>query len=67
METKSLSEENKTHNQMKNSSPRSKFLGELVISSGVREVSSWMKGLFLMVFFLILHEVDWSVVVLNLP
>ena len=34
-EVRSLSEENKTPNQMINSSPRSKFLGELVISSGV--------------------------------
>ena len=41
-----MSEENKTHNQMINSSPRSEFLGKLVISSGVREVGSWMKWLF---------------------
>ena len=40
MEAKSLSEEDKTHNQMINSSPRSKFLGKLVISTGVRGVSS---------------------------
>ena len=46
MEAKSLFEENKIHNQMINSSPRSKFLGKLVISSGVREVGSWMKWLF---------------------
>ena len=46
MEAKSLSEENKTHNQMINSSPRSEFLGKLVISSGVRGVGSWMKWLF---------------------
>ena len=43
MEVKSLSEENKTHNQTINSRPRSKFLGELVILSGVRGVSYWMK------------------------
>ena len=49
MEAKSLSEENKTHNQMINSSPRNKFLDELVISSGVRGVSSWIKWLFPMV------------------
>ena len=55
MEAKSLSKENKTHNQMINSSPKSKFLGELVISSGVRGVSSWTKWLFLMVFFLMLQ------------
>ena len=46
MEVKSLSEENKTHNQMINSSPRSKFSGKLVILSGIRGVGSWMKWLF---------------------
>ena len=46
MEAKSLSEENKTHNRMINSNPRSKFLGKLVISSGIRGVGSWMKWLF---------------------
>ena len=35
MKAKSLSEENKTHNQMINSSPRSKFLDEVVISDSV--------------------------------
>ena len=55
MEAKSLSEEDKTHDQMINSSPRSKFLSKLVISGGVRGVSSWMKWLLLMVFFLILQ------------
>ena len=55
MEAKSLSEGNKTHNQMINSSPRSKFLGKLVISSGVQGVRSWMKWLFLMMFFLMLQ------------
>ena len=55
MEAKSLSGEDKTHNQMINSSPRSKFLSKLVISGGVQGVSSWMKWLFLMVFFLVLQ------------
>ena len=43
MEVRSLSEENKTHNQVIISSPRSKFLDELVISSDIRGVRSWMK------------------------
>ena len=46
MEAKSLSEENKTHNKMIISSPRSKFLGELVISSSIRGVSSLVNWLF---------------------
>ena len=55
METKSLSEEDKPHNQTIILSPRSEFLGELVISSGIQGVSSWIKWLFLMVFFLMLQ------------
>ena len=35
LEAKSLSEENETHNQMIILSPKSKFLGELVIYSDV--------------------------------
>ena len=35
MEAKSLSEENKTHNQVLISSPRSKFLDEMIVSNGV--------------------------------
>ena len=55
MEVRSLSEENKTHNQVIISSPRSKFLDELIISSDIRGVRSWMKWLYLMVFFLMLQ------------
>ena len=40
MEVRSLSEENKTHKQVMISGPWSKFLDELVISSGVRGVGS---------------------------
>ena len=39
MEAKSLSEEDKTHNQMINLSPMSKFFSKLVISGGVRGVN----------------------------
>ena len=46
METKSLSEEDKIHNQMIKSSPRSKFLSKLVISGGVQGVSFWISWLF---------------------
>ena len=35
MEARSLSEENKTHNQVIISSPRSKFLDEMMVSNGV--------------------------------
>ena len=49
MEVRSLSEGNKTRNQVIISSSRGKFLDELVISSGVRGVSSWIKWLFPMV------------------
>ena len=55
LEAKGLAEENKTHNQMIILSPRSKFLAELVIAGVIRGVSSWMKWLFLMVFFLMLQ------------
>ena len=35
MEARSLSEENKTHNQVIISSLRSKFLNEMIVSNGV--------------------------------
>ena len=35
MEARSLSEENKTYNQVIISSPRSKFLDEMIVSNGV--------------------------------
>ena len=40
MKVRNLAEETKTHKQVKISGPRSKFLDELVISSGVRGVGS---------------------------
>ena len=52
---RSLSEEYKTHNQMVNSRPRSKFLNKLVITDGVRGVSFWINWLFLLMFFLVLQ------------
>ena len=58
---RSLSEEDKTHNQMVNSSPRSKFLNKLVISDGIWGVSSWMNWLLLMVFFLVLQWIFLNV------
>ena len=50
-----MSEKDKTYNRTINSSPRSAFLSKLAILSGIRGVISWMKWLFLMVFFLMLQ------------
>ena len=58
---RSLSEEYKTHNQMINSCPRSKFLDKLVVTDGVRGVSSWINWLFLLVFFLVLQWIFFNV------